>query len=36
MSNAPDTTAARVGEIDLKQTDVVENMPFLTWPGVQR
>lgn len=30
------TAAAERGELDLEQTDVVVNMPFLTWPGGQR
>lgn len=28
--------AADAGEIDLEHTDVVVNMPFLTWPDGQR
>jgi hypothetical protein len=30
------TTAEDAGEIDLEETDIVVNMPLLTWPGGQR
>lgn len=35
-SAADVAAAADSGEIDLEETGVVVNMPFLTWPGSQR